>query len=533
MKRILIELAFPLMLLLLFASLASSKDSLDWAGAATPAKGNPVFIKLRFESTKAGANGFFHSTGWRIIGRRFSQVSFDGHKLHFEFPSQEPGKTYMGEGQLKDGVISGKIQSGEDQSSFHLVRLPQIPSKILESYVGAYQLTPDRVVLITWGAFGHLRLVDLKAGSKDFLLPLTEATFFTGVAVTASPNIRDTVTFIRDESGVVKAMTFRVGGRELSAPKIDLYKQELVTFRNDKVTLSGVLITPSTKGPHPAVVYIEGSGDRTRDDACCGNVEVRSLLARGVAFLLYDKRGTGSSGGDWHTSSFQDLATDALAGVRLLKQRRDINPRQIGLIGSSQGGWIAPLAASQSKDVAFVVSISAAGVPVAEQEKYDQINRLRTQGQSEDVLKKADAFLDLQFDAVRSRAGWERLQAALPEARGQIWASRSFAWYPKEHWMWAFWRKIVDYDPALVLEKVRIPVLLIIGERDAGQPVHKGVERIESAFKAGKNRDYKIEVISNADHSLQVLDENNRLAAATGIDTLITDWVLRRVTVAK
>src|SRR5262245_4420395 len=248
----------------------------DWAGGASRAKDSPVFIKLHFESASAGIGGFFHSPGWRITGRRFSQVSFDGRNLRFEFPSQEPGKVYVGEGQLKEGVISGKILSGDEQSSFHLLRLPEIPAKIYESYVGAYQMAPDRVLLITWGAFGHLRLVDLKSGSKDFLLPSTEAIFFLGAAVTTSPAVSDTATFVKDPSGAVTALTLRIGGREISAPKVDLYKQELVTFQNGGASLAGILITPATQGPHPAVVYIEGSGDRTRDDACCGNPEIRS-----------------------------------------------------------------------------------------------------------------------------------------------------------------------------------------------------------------------------------------------------------------
>jgi pimeloyl-ACP methyl ester carboxylesterase len=533
MKITAINCGLLLMLLLLFVSPAIAQESIDWAGGASRSKESPVFIKLHFESTRSGAGGFFHSPSWRIIGRRLSQISFDGHSLRFEFPSQEPGKVYIGEGQLKDGIISGKIQFGEEQSSFHLVRLPQLTTKLYESYLGSYQLAPDRVLLITWGAFGHLRLVDLKTGSKDFLLPLTEATFFMGVSVAASPAPGDTVTFVKNQAGMVTALTLHIGGREIPAPKSDLYKQEIVTFKNGSTTLTGILITPSTNGPHPAAIYVEGSGDRTRDDACCGNPEIRSVLARGIAFLLYDKRGTGASTGDWRTSSFQDLANDALAGVSLLKRRRDINPKQIGLIGSSQGGWIAPLAASQSEDVAFVVSISASGVPVAEQEKYDQVNRLREQGQPEDVLKKADEFLELQFEAVRSRAGWEKLQAALPPARDQIWASRSFAWFPQEHWMWTFWRKIVDFDPAPVLRKVRCPALLIFGERDASQPVQKGVERVEQALKEGKNPDYLIKVIPNANHALQVLDGGARLAPAPGVDTLITDWILKRATVAK
>lgn len=180
-----------------------------------------------------------------------------------------------------------------------------------------------------------------------------------------------------------------------------------------------------------------------------------------------------------------------------------------------------------------MVSLSAAGVPHAEQEKYDQVNRLRAQGASEEVVKKADDFLELQFAAVRSRAGWERLQAALSAARGQIWASRSFAWFPKEHWIWAFWRKNVDFDSAPVLQKVRCPFLLVFGERDPHQPVQKGARRVEEVLQAGKNQDYSIKIIPNANHSLQVPDANNRLVIAPELESLIADWILKHVTVAK
>jgi pimeloyl-ACP methyl ester carboxylesterase len=186
-----------------------------------------------------------------------------------------------------------------------------------------------------------------------------------------------------------------------------------------------------------------------------------------------------------------------------------------------------------TKDVAFIVSLSAAGVPHAEQEKYDQINRLRAKGHSEEALKKADDFLELQFDAARSRAGWDRLQVALPAAQGQIWASRSFAFFPKEHWIWDYWRKNVDFDSAPVLQKTRCPLLMVFGERDPHQPVQKGVSRAEQALQAGRNKDYSIKVIPNANHALQVPDANNRLIVAPDLETMIADWIVKQVKVAR
>jgi Predicted hydrolase of the alpha/beta superfamily len=78
--------------------------------------------------------------------------------------------------------------------------------------------------------------------------------------------------------------------------------------------------------------------------------------------LGYDKRGVGESTGDWNAATYEDLAGDAVAAVEYLKTRRDIDAAQIGLLGISQAGWIMPLAAVRSKDVAFLISISGAGV---------------------------------------------------------------------------------------------------------------------------------------------------------------------------
>jgi dienelactone hydrolase len=78
-----------------------------------------------------------------------------------------------------------------------------------------------------------------------------------------------------------------------------------------------------------------------------------------------DKRGVGGSTGDWNMASFDDLAGDVVAAVEYVKTRSDIDPKRIGLLGVSQAGWIMPLAAVRSKDIAFLISISGAGVPPA------------------------------------------------------------------------------------------------------------------------------------------------------------------------
>lgn len=97
------------------------------------------------------------------------------------------------------------------------------------------------------------------------------------------------------------------------------YTSEAVTFRNGAVTLSGSLYVPTTPGKHPAIVFLQGSGPEIRWGA--NRFWSDYFARRGVAALIYDKRGSGESTGDWKTSTFDDLANDAAAAIALLRAR--------------------------------------------------------------------------------------------------------------------------------------------------------------------------------------------------------------------
>src|SRR6185295_14590188 len=114
------------------------------------------------------------------------------------------------------------------------------------------------------------------------------------------------------------------------------------------VKLAATLTLPPGKGPFPAVVLITGSGPQDWDESLAGHrpfyVLADYLTRRGVAVLRADDRGTGKSTGNyWEGTTSEDFATDALAGVRFLAARADIRKGQIGLVGHSEGGLIAPL----------------------------------------------------------------------------------------------------------------------------------------------------------------------------------------------
>ena len=515
----------------LFALPCFAQESIEgeWVGGSNLFD-NQVFIQAKFEPARTGLTGQFNSMAWRVVRRPFSLVRFESPELHFELPSNT-GVPFVADARLENGIVRGTIRRGNEQGTFHLVPVARANLSLYDGYVGTYQREPNKFLLITWGGFGHLRLVDPDSGTSVALFPSSETTFFFGANVVGSTSAQQTVIFTRNASGSVTSLIVRQPNiPDKTLPKVERYRQEQVRFRNGNVTLAGTLLLPPTIGRHPAIIFHEGSGDWTRDDTWLSR-PVDVFLKHGIAVLLYDKRGVGNSTGDWHRSSYTDLADDLLAGVRLLKSRRDINPRQIGVRGFSQGGWIASLAAARSRDVAFIMYISASGAgTIEEQDTASLLAKMRADGFSEAESEEARRFVRLTYEAPHSREAWQRLQAALPNARNQRWFSRTIGGLPMDNWVWEQRRLNAGDDPALTFRRVRCPVLIIYGERD--KPT-QGIARIERALGGAGNRDYTVRVFPRADHDLDVGQPGDgKMVWAEGFLELLTNWTLRRVTVA-
>ena len=146
------------------------------------------------------------------------------------------------------------------------------------------------------------------------------------------------------------------------------YYTEEVSFTNsiDSITLSGTLTLPSTTGKFPVVVMISGSGPQNRDEELLGHkpflVVADHLTKKGIGVLRFDDRGTAKSTGDFKSATSTDFANDVLSAVTYLKTRNDIDYKNIGLVGHSEGGLIAPMVASESKDIDFIVLLAGPGI---------------------------------------------------------------------------------------------------------------------------------------------------------------------------
>ena len=189
------------------------------------------------------------------------------------------------------------------------------------------------------------------------------------------------------------------------------YSAEEVTFRNAEangVTLAGTLTIPEGAGPFPGAVLITGSGAQDRDETLLGHkpfaVLADHLTRRGVAVLRFDDRGVGKSTGDFASSTSADFATDATAAVSFLRTRVDIDRDAVGLVGHSEGGMVAPIAARDSADVRFIVLLAGPGTDLMHLALSQQRLLGLSQGLSEADLARMEPIMADIFAAVTKSA---------------------------------------------------------------------------------------------------------------------------------
>ena len=245
-----------------------------------------------------------------------------------------------------------------------------------------------------------------------------------------------------------------------------------------------------------------------------------------MVVLLTDKRGCGASEGDWTRADFHDLAADALAGVDYLKRREDVDAARIGLVGLSQGGWVAPVAAARSDDVDFVINISGASVSFAEQVNAEMANTARQAGLDEVAVREI-VKLNVAAGRYAISGDWEpyaKLRAQAMQGSPRPVA----AGFPegKEHPTWDFVRGVGAFDPMPYWSVIEQPVLVLYGEDDEADnvPVEESVRRLEFAFDVSAKSDGKVVVIPGAGHGFV---KKGRLMQPF-IDEL-EDWLLEAV----
>lgn len=276
-----------------------------------------------------------------------------------------------------------------------------------------------------------------------------------------------------------------------------LVKRE-VTFQNGDVRLSGELLLPASDGRRPAIVFLHGSGPEGR----WGARYLAGRFARaGFVALIYDKRGVGGSTGDWRASGFEDLANDAVAGVRLLQAEPSVDPKRIGVYGHSQGGTIAPLVVVRAQNLSFVIGSAASGVNPAEAEIYSIENSIGVPRLAGSEQADARSFVREIVDVAYNGKPRAELDVMIARFKDRSWFFNPPA---PDNFYWAFSRRIAGYRPLEQWAKVRAPVLLAYGALDQRVPPQESAAAISATLKGAGNNKVAVSIFPNAGHAFHI-----------------------------
>jgi uncharacterized protein len=243
----------------------------------------------------------------------------------------------------------------------------------------------------------------------------------------------------------------------------------------DDAVLAGSLALPE-RTPAPALVAVHGAEAATRDYALYQHLHT-VLPPAGFVAVTFDRRGEGASTGEPSAGRFDLLADDVIAVVEQVAALPEIDGRRIGLWGISQGGWVAPLAATRSERVAFLVLVASAGVSPAKQMRWAVPRQLRLAGYGDEAVElQSTARAELE-EVIHGRGSPERAQELLEAGSREPWWR--LAYLPdrllddEERRQWI---EEMDFEPEPVFARVRVPTLLVYGEDDDWMPVDLSVE---------------------------------------------------------
>lgn len=310
------------------------------------------------------------------------------------------------------------------------------------------------------------------------------------------------------------------------------YEEEVVSYFNQarSVKFGGTLTIPKKGNKHPLAILISGSGRQDRDETIFGHkpflVIADYLTRQGIAVLRVDDRGIGQTTGKetLGKATSYDFAMDVIAGIEYLKNRKDINHSQIGLIGHSEGGIIASIAGAKRNDVAFIVSLAGVGVTgeklilsqiekslqrsfpspsidsimTIEKTAIDIINQESNDRLAEVAILRNFTSLRLvnqdsivkKFYGMKIKDGFETYDL---KTTGDRFRKMMLPWY----------RYLLLYNPSEFLPKVKAPFLALNGEKDTQVLSDLNLNGFRSVFDKYGKRNYKTISYPGLNHFFQ------------------------------
>lgn len=327
---------------------------------------------------------------------------------------------------------------------------------------------------------------------------------------------------------------------------------ENITFKNiinDNIILSGTLSIPSKDGTFPAVVLISGNGEHNRNEEF-GNfkpfLDISNYLTKqGIAVLRYDKRGVGESTGNYNSANSFDFANDVNSAIEYLLTREEIKSNEIGLIGHSEGGLIAPIVASQSSNVAFIVSLAGPSLSGDKILLSQQKAIALAKGTDKSEVKKNQKLNRAAFEIVKLYKDEDTLRKRMTEYIEEISLNdpekpenMTYDEYVNAQvkgilrpWMVNFLR----YNPEKYIEQVRVPVLALNGTKDLQILSSENLSEWKRILESSGNKNVTTKELQNLNHLFQTCetglpDEYEKLNESFSVIAMneISKWIKKQ-----
>lgn len=372
---------------------------------------------------------------------------------------------------------------------------------------GVYVVGAGRYLIVRGTDSKGISILDTRTGSVRNLTRQAEGLYTHGPARSRGTPVVGTVQFGRDHRVTWKSDALG----ELVASPLAVRRRDYTVETRDGAALSGTLYLPDRPGPQ-AVTVIVPLGDRFSlwEPAMW-------LLARGTGVFVYDQRGSGNSRGELygqernsHTLETLQLADDALVVVRHVRQFPGVDPRRVGILGWSTGGWAAAMAASRlGSSLAYYVNIAANANPWPEQAQHRFLARLQREGYSGTTLQEAEIY----FEALRAvsdfRIGWQQYERVRDRYRGRQWYRTIIGIFPfftyKEYGE-ALTEWSAETSPEVFFRRLsEVPALGIYFEFDQSNPPDSA-RRFQRALEAAGNPRVEVKIFPGVNHGDWVVD---------------------------
>lgn len=419
------------------------------------------------------------------------------------------------EGKFDGERITGNFKDKDGTYPCSFIRISPVTLEKLGNMLGFFSFDTNRIVQIEPFALdmNHtaLLMLDYLSGKKRVLFPQKNYRFLGGKKMLSPYPAEIELVFEFEESQKLKSVSYldlTTSSPVLKGTRLpDLTEEEPFLAQNDSVSLYGTITYPNGKPPFPLVIFVPGAGEQFRGKMFDEYVKILPYF--GIAVLRYDKRGCGESTGNRLTSTFEDFANDLVAVIQKTKTLKKIQTQKIGLVGFDQASYVMPIALSKTKDIQFMVIISGAVVSLEEQEYHATQLRMKADGYTIEAIQEALHYQRKMFQYLRGEIDSLTLQRASDEIAPKPWSDYVTLFENKFFMDW--WRKTHAFSPAPFLNDLRIPILVLYGEKDLLVPLDKNKPLMEAYLQNTGHPESKLIIYPNANHLLMLGEKRGDL----------------------